>query len=293
MRRRARRHATRVRFAGAAAAAAATFVACVTPATAAAPWWSPVALRGTALTAVTASGAAVTVRTETGTALRSTDRGRHFTAVAHAPQPPSQVAVTSGGYTWTISAAGRVLRSRNGAVPVLDPGSPSLGTGAHLLAAPAALPGAVVAVAVDGTVWRRSQDGAWSRSLLLLPQSMVRGVPAVTSITAFTQPLSTAVYVGTAGYAVLLTSNGGDDWIRAGAELPGTVTGLAADSGARVVYAATSDGLWEHRLQSLPAPPQYPDRALLARWLGIAAVTLIAAVIALGAMLRVAPRGRR
>lgn len=265
-----------------------------TPAEAAAAWWQPVALQGTALTAVSATGPVIVVRTEAGTVLRSTDHGAHFTAAADATPPPgTPVPVSSGDYTWTISATGRVLRQRDGGAALPDPGGPNLGAGAHLLAAPAALPGAVVAVATDGTVWRRAQDGGWNRSLLLLPQGAVRGVPAITSITAFAQPLTTAVYLGTDGYAVLLTSNGGDDWIRAGPDLPGSVRGLAADSPAHAVYAATSSGLWMHRLQSFPAPPKYPDRALLARWIGIGAVTLVAAALAMLAMLRLAPRSQR
>jgi hypothetical protein len=39
----------------------------------------------------------------------------------------------------------------------------------------------------------------------------------VTALAAFTQALSTTVYLGTDGYGVLLTTDGGDDWIRADA----------------------------------------------------------------------------
>lgn len=263
-----------------------------TPAEAAAPWWTPAALQGTPLTSVAVTGADIVVHTEAGTTLRSTDRGARFAPAAGAAAPPaSPVQVTSGGYTWSIAASGQVRRAQDGKPTIPDPGAPNLGAGAHLLAAPATLPGVVVAVATDGTIWRRAQDGGWSRSFLLLPQSLVQGVPAVTSITAFSQPISNAVYVGTDGYAALLTNNGGDDWVRAGAELPDRVTGLAADGALHSVYAATSDGLWVHVLRALPAPPRYPDRALLARWLGIAAVTLIAAALAVLGMIRLAPDG--
>lgn len=263
----------------------------VTPAEAAPPWWTPVALQGVALTSITATGRNLVVRTQAGATLRSSDAGAHFAAAANAnPPAATPVQVTSGGYTWSIAASGQVLRAQGGGRAAPDPGAPNLGAGAHLLAAPASLPGSVIAVATDGTLWRRGEDGGWNRSFLLLPQNAVQGVPAVTAITAFTQPVSNAVYVGTDGYAALLTNNGGDDWVRAGAELPDSVTGLAADNALRSVYAATSNGLWVHKLQALPAPPRYPDRALVARWLGIGAITLVAAAIAVFVMIRIAPR---
>ncbi|MBV8195782.1 MAG: hypothetical protein JOY80_09685, partial [Candidatus Dormibacteraeota bacterium] len=162
-----------------------------------------------------------------------------------------------------------------------DPGSPALGAGAHLLAAPGSLPGIVVAVATDGTVWRRGADGDWRRALLLLPQSLIQGVPRVTSIAAFAQPLSDAVYLGTDGYAVLDSTNGGDDWIRAGPGLPDSVSGLSADDGTHTIYAATPDGLWVHMLQRLPTPPAYQDAALVWRWIGIGLVTLVSVALTL------------
>ncbi|HEX6539933.1 MAG TPA: hypothetical protein VF155_12220 [Candidatus Dormibacteraeota bacterium] len=258
----------------------------------AAAWWSPVGLQGTALRSVTAEGSTVEVVTASGAALRSTDRGAHFSRV-EAPVTP-QVVVTSGQYTWTIDVSGRVLRGIGGGPRQPDPGSPELGRGAHLLAAPAALQGeVVVAVATDGTVWRRAQDGGWRRALLLLPQSLVQGVPAVTSVTAFTRPLSDAVYLGTAGYSVLTSTDGGDDWIRFGPGLPDRVNGLAADNTNRSVYAATADGLWVHTLQVTPGPPRYSDQGLVFRWLGIGAVTLVASALALLALVRLTPARQR
>jgi hypothetical protein len=263
------------------------------PARAAAAWWSPVALRGTAITRVSAIGDTIMVRTAKGATLLSTDGGTTFaTAPATDAFPPLNV-VTAGKERWEIDPAGRVLHAADIAVsttPLLDPGSPGLGAGAQLIAAPAALPGVVVAVSTDGTVWRRGQDGDWKRALLLLPASPVQGVPRITSVTAFTEPLSDAIYLGTDGYADLISTDGGDDWIRAGPGLPDSVYSLSADSGRHAVYAGTSDGLWEHVLQNLPAPPAYRDAALIWRWLGIGAVTLFASVVALLAMLRLVPR---
>ena len=253
------------------------------PASAAA-WWAPVALQGTDVRSVTAEAGVVTVVTGSGAALRSTDKGAHFTPVA-APVTP-QVVVTAGKYTWSIDVSGRILRGTPGGPRLPDAGSPNLGRGADLLAAPAALPGVVVAVATDGTVWRRAQDGDWRQSLLLLPQSLVQGVPQVTSVAAFTQPVTDSIYIATAGYSVLSSLNGGDDWIRSGPGLPDRVNGLAADNAAHSLYAATSDGLWVHTLQALPAPPQYSDQALIWRWLGIGAVTLVASALAVLLMLR-------
>ena len=284
--------------AGAGAAGALAVAACVVTAqpAAAAQWWAPLALQGTALSGVVASGATVTVRSVAGATLRSSDGGRTFTEVSGDP-PLVPPAVTSGGDAWAIDAGGRVLHSRAPAQPLLpDPGAPGLGAGAHLLTAPAALPGVVVAVATDGTVWRRGADGGWSRALLLLPQSALQGVPRITAVTSFTQPLSDTVYLGTDGYAVLNSTDGGDDWIRAGPGLPDSVTGLAADSATHSVYAATADGLWVHQLQALPSPPAYRDAELVWRWVGIGLVTATASlltVVALLGVLRTAPSRAR
>jgi hypothetical protein len=148
----------------------------------------------------------------------------------------------------------------------------------------------VVTVATDGTVWRRGQDGDWKRALLLLPQSLAQGVPRITSLTAFAKPLTASVYLGTDGYAVLDSTNGGDDWIRAGPGLPDAVYALTTDPAMQSLYAGTSDGLWVHALQKLPAPPAYQDAALVWRWLGIGAITLIASGLALLGLVRILPR---
>jgi hypothetical protein len=111
-------------------------------------------------------------------------------------------------------------------------------------------------------------------------------VPPITSIAAFDQPISPAVYVATDGYSVLVSNDGGDDWIRAGAELPDRVFALAADSGTRTVFAATSNGLWAHRVRPLPGPPSYADDLLWWRWLGVIGVGLTASVLVLAALWR-------
>jgi hypothetical protein len=257
------------------------------------PWWSPVALPGVAVTRVSAIGDTILVRTGSGKTLQSIDGGTTLvTAPASAIFPPVGV-VAIGDQTWVIDSDGRVAHianaaQRNAAVP--DPGSPDLGAGANLIASPAALPGVVIAVSTDGAVWRRGQDGDWKQALLLLPASLVQGVPRITSVTAFTQPLSQAVYLATDGYAVLISTDGGDDWIRAGPGLPDSVYSLSADSARHAVYAGTSDGLFEHVLQSLPAPPAYSDAALVWKWLGIGAITLVASAAALLGMTRLVPR---
>ncbi len=271
------------------------------PARAADAWWIPVGLQGMAVTRVSAIGDTITVRTGSGATLRSTDAGRTFAAApAGTTFPPAGVAAI-GSQRWEINSAGRVVHVANASqasAAVLDPGSPDLGAGADLIAAPAALPGVVVATSTDGTVWRRGQDGDWKQALLLLPASALQGVPRVTSLTAFTAtnpPLSDAIYLGTDGYAVLISTDGGDDWIRAGPGLPDSVYSLSADPISvrpllGYVYAGTSNGLWEHRLQGFPAPPAYHDAGLIWRWVGIGAVTLIASVAALLGMTRLVPR---
>jgi hypothetical protein len=52
----------------------------------------------------------------------------------------------------------------------------------------------------------------------------------VTALAAFTQALSTTVYLGTDGYGVLLTTDGGDDWIRADAGVPENVLSPFTDA---------------------------------------------------------------
>jgi hypothetical protein len=166
-----------------------------------------------------------------------------------------------------------------GCSTLLDPPTPLV-----ICAAPGALPGAVVGVAPDGTVWRRTRDGAWGRSLLLLPAGGIRGIPAITSITAFRDASAgAAVYLGTDGYSVLETTDGGDDWLRADPGLPGRVLAVAADANRGSVYAGTDDGLWVHHVRRIPAPPLYAAAELSRdRW-AAAAVSLLA--VAGGAML--------
>jgi hypothetical protein len=253
---------------------------------AASAWWTPVALRGTAVSAVSASGTTIIISTADGRTLRSTDAGATFNGVSGNPPVSPQNIVRSGDDTWEIDSTGQVLHARGNGPLQLDPHTPDLGTLARLLAAPVALPGVVVAVASDNTVWRRGQDGDWKRALLLLPQGLLRGAPAVTSVTAFTQPLTASIYLSTDGYAVLISTDGGDDWIRAGPGLPDSVFSLSADADQHAVYAATSDGLWMHVLQRLPSPPAYTDAALVWRWVGIVLVSLAAAAAAAFAMLK-------
>src|ERR1700694_1689379 len=270
----------------------AVVLAPVVRASAAEPWWTPLWLRGVAVDAVTAGGKTVLVHTGSGTTMRSDDSGLHFVPVAGNPpiQPPS--GVTSGADRWAIDASGRVLHAKGGGSRTLDPGAPELGPAAHLIAAPAAFPGVVVAVAVDGVVWRRGQDGDWQRALLLLPAGFPRGVPRITGLTAFTQPLSGSVYLGTDGYSVLSSTDGGDDWIRAGPGLPGSVLALTTDAATHAVYAGTSDGLWVHHLRALPAPPAYHDAALVWRWVGIGLVSLVFALAGAALLLVALPRIR-
>jgi hypothetical protein len=267
-----------------------------TPVHAALAWWSPVGLRGIAVTRVSAVGDTIKVRTGSGATLTSSDAGKTFAPANGNESFPPTGTVVVGNDIWSIDSDGVVRHAAGGGASAPDPGAPRLGAGADLIASPAALPGVVVAVGTDGAVWRRGQDGDWKQALLLLPQSLFQGVPRITSLTAFTQPLSgaqsppDAIYLGTDGYGVLISTDGGDDWIRAGAGLPDAVFSLSADSARRAVYAGTSDGLWVHVLQQFPAPPAYRDAALVWRWLGIGAITIVAAALTLLSMMRLTPR---
>ena len=256
------------------------------PTAAPSAWWEPVGLRGLVVDGVRVDGEAVDA-TASGCTWRTADGGRTLkpagpTYCATVVQPgllpgsgcppsPGAGAVRAAGVTWRLTH-GRVLRDGN-----LDPGSPELGTTASLLAAPAAEPGALVAVATDGTVWRRSPAGAWDRALVLLPRGVTGGTPCVTAVAAFSrQALTRAVYLATDGYSVLLSSSAviGTDWVRAGPGLPDGVLALAADDAHGALFAATRDGLWVHRLQSFPAPPVYAAPDLRSRQAGTAALAV-------------------
>ena len=264
----------------------------VSAAEAASPWWEPVALTGERVTAVLGSGSFIEVQTPHGV-LESHDGGSTFQPESSQTALTAPPDVTSAGRVWSINAGGTVVTAAAAASAALhhvvifvpDPRAPNLGAGAHLIAAPALYPGIVVAVAADGTVWRRAQDGGWARALLLLPTGLPGGVPRITGLAAFTEPLTGAVYVGTDGYAVLLSTDGGDDWIRAGPGLPDSVLALDADPVGKALWAGTSDGLWIHHLQSFPQPAVYHDAALLWRWVGIVLVSLAAAGIGAAALL--------
>jgi hypothetical protein len=235
---------------------------------AAEPWWVPMGLRGVAVTAVVPAGhGLIAVSGGAGHCLPLPGSSGTPVCERTMGHPAGR-----GGPAWVLSG-GRVLRTLPGGEQVVDPGSPDLGASSRLLATPTALPGVVVAVAADGTVWRRDGAGGWGRSLLLLPEGLLAGPPAVTGLAAFeTTPLTSAVYLATDGYAVLISTDGGDDWVRAAPGLPTGVLAIATDEATRAVYAGTRDGVWVHHLQSFPAPPVYRPPALLARWLAIAAL---------------------
>jgi hypothetical protein len=240
---------------------------------AAPPWWEPLAFAGERVTSVAVLPGGLLSGTTSGSFL-SADGGRSFQPVAGghvaAPAPASAPR-------WTIDK-GTVFTAAAGGQFAADPGAPFLGASAHLIAAPAALPGVVVAVGSDNHVWRRSSSGRWATSFILLPGGGLSGAPQVTSVAAFAAPITAAVYLGTNGYGVLLTEDGGDDWIRADPGLPENVLGLAADPTTKALYAATDQGLYVHHLQSFPAPPAYHDASLYLRWLGIALVAVLATI---------------
>ena len=268
----------RLLVAGPLAALALTSAAAM-PAQADGPWWQLAAFPGQNVTSVAVVQGRVTALVG-GAAMVQTANG--FVAAA-APPPAAPATVTAGSRTWSINAAGEVMVAEGGGAARRDPGGPELGPGAHLIAAPLAVPGFVVAVSAGGTVWRRDPSGAWSVSLALLPATLITGTPAVTSIAGFnTVAASGVVYIGTAGYGTLLTSDGGDDWVRADPGLPDDVLSLAADASgtAPAICAGTSQGLYVHRLQAEPTIPNYSGGSLTGKWLITIALGLVVIALA-------------
>ena len=240
-------------------------------------WWEPLAFAGQRVTSVIVAPGLMVVNATSGSFV-SSDGGHSFQPLS--PDRHLALPNSPGATRWEI-ANGTVLTGPLGRPPAPDPGAPFLGASAHLIAAPAALPGVVVAVGSDNHVWRRAPTGQWATSFILLPAGGLSGPPPVTSLAAFTKPVTAALYMGTDGYGVLLSEDGGDDWIRADPGLPENVLGLAADSQSSALYAATDQGLFVHHLQSFPAPPVYHDASLYLRWLGIAVVALVTAGLAI------------
>jgi hypothetical protein len=260
------------------------------PVPAAEPWWVRLAFAGQSVLAVRAgNGTLGVVVSGHASLLESPDGGRTWADIFERHGlviPAGPLWRIVGEHVGRVDGAGTFHPDQGSPRMALPGASPPDAHGP--IAAPARLPGVVVAVDRDNVVWRRGADGGWARALLLLPQHIAAGPPRVTGVAAFeTTPLSNAVYIGTDGYSVLESTDGGDDWIRAGPGLPDHVLGLASDDAQQAVYAATDDGLWVHHLQATPAPPSYPDAALHWRWLGVALVTLAAAAASIGGLVRV------
>jgi hypothetical protein len=262
-----------------------TPIATTTPPPGSEPWWVPVAFQGHAVTAVGVESGQITVAVDGAGQQQSSDGGKTWQP-STASQGTQPAAVPG---EW-LARDDRVGRIDAAGTWQLDPGSPHVApstiAGHATVAAVPGRDGLVVAVDVDGVVWRRAGDGHWARALLLLNQDALHGPPQVTGLTSFTAPLTAAVYLATDGYSVLESTDGGDDWFRGGPGLPDGVLAITTDSPGRAVYAATRDGLWLHHLQATPAPPVYQGQDLRLRWIGIGAVSVVAVLLGVAGMFR-------
>ena len=247
-----------------------------TAVSAAPPFWEPAGLQGQAVSSVT-------VGTD-GSVLAATTAGPEYTSRSSAWQRevPSTFVPEEPAPGWTLGSGGKphYLGREIAQAPSLNSGT--------VLAAPVSLPGEVMALDPQGHLWAGSSGGAWSQPLLLLPDTLWTGTPRITGVTAFTRGSDApqAVYVSTAGFGVLISEDAGVDWLRADTGLPRDVSGIAADPTDASVWAATSDGIWVHRVAPLPAPPLYTDSAYWARVAGIIAVVVAGLGVAFAALRR-------
>ncbi len=142
--------------------------------------------------------------------------------------------------------------------------------------------GELLAGGRSGLIWGLLGRG-WQPVFQLLPYGGIGGVP---NLTAMISDGPTAAYLSTDGFGTMLTPDGGYTWYRA-APPAGDVLGLAtlgpvfAARPSGVVVAATPGGLFLHRLQALPGPPNYRGAGLEGQILGTAGVTVVTAALAI------------
>ena len=254
------------------------------------------ALRGVAITPVSAIGDTIMVRTATGATLLSTDGGKTFaTAPEHRVVPAARrgdrrqaalgdrlrpgACCTCADHGCERHSAARsgLARSRRGRGS--DRGTSRTprrgGRGEHGRHRLAPRPG------------RRLEARRSSCSR----QSLVQGVPRVTSVTAFT---AAAQRRHLSRHRWLCGPDQHRRRRRLDSRRPRAprLRVLAVRGFRRVMPStpARPTGSGSTCSRTLPAPPAYQDAALIWRWLGIGAVTLVASTAALLAMVRLVPR---
>ncbi|MHB1500168.1 MAG: beta propeller repeat protein [Candidatus Dormibacteria bacterium] len=222
--------------------------------------------------------------------------GSRLTKLKRTISPPGPLALAGpvvAGEPFVVATAAGILLVDAGGEARASKGSPRLGNHATVAETGA---GIILAGNDGGLVYALYRTG-WAPVFQLLPYGGLAGVPRLTAILGVGPD---AAYIATSGFGTLLTPDGGYTWYRAAPQTPsGRVEALAAlgpvyaRQPSGLVVAVAPNGLFLHRLQTLPAAPVYTGANQAGRLLGTAGITLVAALAVVLGIWAVRRRRRR